>query len=85
MANKRRAKAAARPAVRQQMLELVDSLETQLRVASHLTFVLCMIDPRPNEEFDAVIYQAMEIHDRLETATALQRRLFRLAQASQST
>ena len=54
----------------------------QLRVASQLTFVLCMIDPRPADECEAVVFQAMEIHDRLEAAVVVQRKLYRLAQAS---
>jgi len=90
MANTRRAKGAARgksgksgeaAQLRHAMFVLADAMAEQLRIATQLTFVLCMIDPRPTDESEAVVYQAMEIHDRLEAAEHIQRRIFRLAKA----
>ncbi|HEY1632076.1 MAG TPA: hypothetical protein VGF56_12240 [Rhizomicrobium sp.] len=50
-------KSASIAELRHAMFLLVDAMAEQLRIATQLTFVLCMIDPRATDESEAVVYQ----------------------------
>ncbi len=86
MANMRRAKASARgrkarlgrEALRETVFGLADTMEQSLRRASHIVFVLTLIDTRNDDVSEPIAFVASEAHDRLGEACSTLNRLFRV-------